>query len=64
MIEFILLIVLLLGIVLMCVPEHKLKKVNTPMLGLSLIAIVFDAITVIGVYHFGVRLFEFIKGWL
>lgn len=64
MVELILLVVLLVGIGLMCVPEHKLKKVNTPMLGLLLIAIVFGYITVIGVYQFGVQLFEFIKGWL
>ena len=63
MVELILITVLIIGVILMFIPEYKAKKVNTPMLGLFLIAITCGYVIILGTQQFAVHLINFIKGW-
>ena len=64
MIEFISLLLIIIGIVLVFIPQRWLRKLNTPMIGLLLVSVGTAYIFADGLREAIKTVIELVKGWL
>lgn len=64
MIEFISLLLIIIGIVLVFIPQRWLRKLNTPMIGLLLVSVGTVYIFADGLREAIKTVIELVKGWL
>ena len=63
MVELILTIVFFAGLSTLLIPEDKIKRVNTPILGMFAMCVTTGYIVFLGCAEFVSALVDYIKGW-